>query len=84
MRILLSQIDRPRLLPVMIVRARKVVSRWLSARHHRVVQAELAVHHVLAGFTLIVRRMEEPFKLVVGFVCIISKWRMAITDVTVE
>ena len=82
MRILLNQIDGPRLLPVMIVRARKVVSRWLSARHHRVVQAELAVHHVLAGFTLIVRRMEEPFKLVVGFVCIISEWR--ITDVTVE
>ena len=73
MRILLNQIDGPRLLPVVIVRARKVVSRWLSARHHRVVQAELAVHHVLAGFTLIVRRMEEPFKLVVGFECIISE-----------
>ena len=42
----------------------------------------MAVRHVLAGFTLIVCRMEEPLKLVLGFVRIISEWR--VTDVTIE
>ena len=48
----------------MVVRTRQVIGRRLTAWDHRPVETVLAVSHVLAGFPLVVGRVEESLQLV--------------------